>query len=99
MSNEIKNENVDVEEVVAAPAKAKKAAPKKENFFKRMWKKLVKLCKDTAGEMKKVVWTSKSELWKNTKLVLFSVVAISLAIAVVDTTFTYLFTTIAGLIG
>lgn len=98
MSNEIKNENVNVEEA-ATTAKAKKAASAKENFFKRMWKKLVKLCKDTAGEMKKVVWTSKSELWKNTKLVLFSVVAISLAIAVVDTAFTYLFTTIAGLIG
>ena len=99
MSNEMKNENVNVEEVTAAPAKAKKGEVKKDNFFKRMWKKLVKLCKDTAGEMKKVVWTSKSELWKNTKLVLFAVVAISLAIAVVDTTFTYLFTTVAGLIG
>ena len=97
MSNEMKNENVQVEEV-AAPAKAKKVV-KKENFFKRIWKKLVKLCKDTKGEMKKVVWTPKSELWKNTKLVLFSVVAVSLAIAVVDTAFTYLFTTIAGLIG
>jgi len=97
MSNEMKNENVQVEEV-AASAKAKKVV-KKENFFKRIWKKLVKLCKDTKGEMKKVVWTPKSELWKNTKLVLFSVVAVSLAIAVVDTAFTYLFTTIAGLIG
>ncbi|MBE6537483.1 MAG: preprotein translocase subunit SecE [Ruminococcaceae bacterium] len=93
----MKNENVQVEEV-AASAKAKKVV-KKENFFKRIWKKLVKLCKDTKGEMKKVVWTPKSELWKNTKLVLFSVVAVSLAIAVVDTAFTYLFTTIAGLIG
>ena len=72
----MKNENVNVEEVTAAPAKAKKGEVKKDNFFKRMWKKLVKLCKDTAGEMKKVVWTSKSELWKNTKLVLFAVVAI-----------------------
>ena len=97
MSNEMKNENVQVEEV-AASAKAKKVV-KKENFFKRIWKKLVKLCKDTKGEMKKVVWTPKSELWKNTKLVIFSVVAVSLAIAVVDTAFTYLFTTIAGLIG
>ena len=99
MSNEMKKENVGVEEVNEAPAKAKKAVAKKENIFKRMWKKLVKLCKDTTGEMKNVVWTSKSELWKNTKLVLFAVVAISLAIAVVDTTFTYLFTTVAGLVG
>ena len=97
MSNEIKNENVKVEEV-ATPSKSKKTVVK-DNFFKRMWKKIVKLCKDTKGEMKKVVWTSKSELWKNTKLVLLSVIAVSLAIAVVDTAFTYLFTTVAGLIG
>ena len=98
MSNEMNKENTEIEEVASAPAKEKKTV-KKDNFFKRMWKKLVKLCKDTVGEMKKVVWTPKSELWKNTKLVLFSVIAVSLAIAVIDTAFTYLFTTIAGLIG
>ena len=98
MSNEMNKENVQVEEVATTPAKAKKVVAK-ENFFKRMWKKFVKLCKDTKGEMKKVVWTPKSELWKNTKLVLISVVAVSLAIAVIDTAFTYLFTTVAGLIG
>ena len=95
MSKEIKNEQNAVTEVSQKSTKT----VKKDNFFKRTGKKLVKLIKDTKGEMKKVVWTSKSELWKNTKLVLFSVVAISLAIAVVDTAFTYLFTTIAGLIG
>ena len=98
MSKETKNENVATEEVTATSSKAKKVV-KKENFFKRVWKKIVKLYKDTVGEMKKVVWTSKSELWKNTKLVLFSVVGISLAILVIDTAFTYLFTTVAGLIG
>ena len=98
MSNETKKENVGVEEVTATPSKSKKVV-KKNNFFKRMWNKLVKLYKDTVGEMKKVVWTSKSELWKNTKLVLFSVVTISVAILAIDTAFTYLFTTIAGLIG
>ena len=95
MSNEMKKENIATEEVAS---KSKKTV-KKDNFFKRMWKKLVKLSKDTVGEMKKVVWTPKSELWKNTKLVVLSVVAISLAIAVVDTAFTYVFTSIAGLIG
>ena len=95
MSKEINKEKNAVEEVSSKPAKV----VKKDGFFKRTGKKLVKLCKDTKGEMKKVVWTSKSELWKNTKLVIASVVAISLAIAVVDTAFTYLFTTVAGLIG
>ena len=98
MSNEMNKENVQAEEVAATSAKEKKVAVK-DNFFKRTWKKFVKLCKDTKGEMKKVVWTPKSELWKNTKLVLISVAALSLAIAVVDTAFTYLFTTLAGLIG
>jgi len=95
MSKENKKENVAVEEVSAKSAKT----AKKPNFFKRIGKKLVKLFKDTKGEMKKVVWTPKTELKKNTKLVILSVVAISLAIAVIDTAFTYLFTTVAGLIG
>ena len=97
MSNEMNKENVAVEEA-ATPAKAKKVA-KKENFFKRLWKKFVKLCKDTVGEMKKVVWTPKNELWKNTKLVIVSVLTISLAILAIDTVFSYLFTSVAGLIG
>ena len=95
MSKEIKNEK---NAVVEGSAKSAKTV-KKDNFFKRTGKKLVKLIKDTKGEMKKVTWTPKSDLKKNTKLVILSVLAISLAIAVVDTTFTYLFTTIAGLIG
>ena len=77
----------------------KKNANKKENFFKRIWKKLVKLCKDTVGEMKKVVWTPKNELSKNTKLVIVTVVAIGLVIAVFDTACSYLINAFAGLIG
>ena len=95
MSKEIKKEKNAVEEVSSKSAKT----VKKDNFLKRAGKKLVKLFKDTKGEMKKVTWTPKSELKKNTKLVILSVLAISLAIAVVDTAFTYLFTTVAGLIG
>ena len=95
MSKEIKNEKNAVAEVSSKSAKT----VKKDNFLKRAGKKLVKLFKDTKGEMKKVTWTPKSELKKNTKLVILSVLAISLAIAVVDTAFTYLFTTVAGLIG
>ena len=95
MSKEIKNENNAVAEVSQKSTKT----VKKDNFFKRTGKKLVKLIKDTKGEMKKVTWTPKTELKKNTKLVILSVLAISLAIAVVDTAFTYLFTTVAGLIG
>ena len=33
---------------------------KKPNVLVTGWKKLVKFCKDTVGELKKVVWTSKT---------------------------------------
>ena len=93
-------ENAEVAPVKPAKApKSKKNSAKKENFFKRLWKKLVKLCKDTVGEMKKVVWTPKNELKKNTKLVIVTVVAIGVVIAVFDVACSYLINTIAGLIG
>ena len=105
MSNEMnKNLTENVEETseqttAVTPKKAAKAAPKKDNFFNRFGKKIVKLCKDTAGEMKKVVWTPKTELKKNTKLVIFTVIAVGIVIVVIDTACSYLINTIAGLIG
>ena len=74
-------------------------ADKKPNFFVRAWNKIVKFVKDVAGEMKKVVWTPLDELNKSTKLVLVTVVAIGLSIAVVDTLFSWLINSIATLIG
>ena len=105
MSNELnkdllENAAEETEETVAVtPKKAAKAAPKKDNFFKVLGKKIAKLCKDTAGEMKKVVWTPKTELKKNTKLVIVTVVAIGIVIVVIDTACSYLINTIAGLLG
>ena len=77
----------------------KKVADKKPNFFVRAWKKICKFCRDVAGEMKKVVWTPKDELKKSTKLVLVTVVAVGLAIALVDFSFSWIINSIAGLIG
>ena len=71
----------------------------KENFFVRTWKKLCKLCSDTVGELKKVVWTSKNELWKNTKLVVATVVGIALAIEIVDLGASWIVNALAGLVG
>ena len=79
-------------------AKTKKRG-KKPFFLIRMFKKLGKLLKDVAGEMKKVVWTPKDELKKSTKLVLCAVVAIGLSIAVVDTIFSWIINSVASLIG
>jgi preprotein translocase subunit SecE len=81
------------------PKKSSKKEVKKENFFKRIWKRFIKFCKDTVGEMKKVTWTSKDELWKSTKLVLVTVVAIAAVIAVIDTGFALLINWLAGLVG
>lgn len=93
------NKNLVPEESEKKVEKTKEKANKKPNFLVRAWRKICKLCKDIVGEMKKVVWTSKEELFKNTKIVLATVVAVGLAIAVVDTLFSWLINTIAGLIG
>ena len=68
---------------------------KKPNIFKR----LGKFFKDTAGEMKKVVWTPKAEVSKNSKLVVITVVAVALIIAVIDFGSSWIINSIAGLIG
>ena len=82
-----------------ADKKSNKSAVNRENFFVRVWKKLVKFFKDTVGELKKVYWTPKDELIKNTKLVVVTVLAVGIAIAVVDTVSSVIVNAIAGLIG
>ena len=79
--------------------KKAKNAEKKPNFFVRVWKKICKFFSDVKGEMKKVVWTPKEELQKNTKLVLATIVVVAAAIAVVDVLFSWIINSIAGLIG
>lgn len=101
MSEEKKNlpvDEVEVDDKVSVKADAKKV-DKKPNIFVRIWRKLCKLCKDVVGEMKKVVWTPKNELKKSTKLVLATVVVISIAIVCVDTACSWLINSLAGLIG
>ena len=79
--------------------KKSKKSDAKENIFVRIWKKIVKLCKDTVGELKKVVWTSKSEVFKSFKLVIATVVGVSFVIAIIDLTSSWIINTIANLIG
>ena len=102
MSEENKNLSVDEEVEVSSSVDEKKVkakSTKKPNFFVRVWRKICKFCKDVVGEMKKVVWTPKGELRKSTKLVLATVVAVGLSIAVVDTLFSWIINSVAGLIG
>ena len=97
-------ENMNLEENVQDSAKesgvkgSKKAknVVKKPNIFVRMWKATKKFLSDTRGELKKVVWTPKHELIKNSKLVIVTVIVVGIAIAVVDIASSFIINTIAG---
>ena len=80
--------------VVSKPVAEKKAKAKKPNIFK----KLGKFLKDTMGEMKKVVWTPKAEVFKNAKLVIATVVAVAIIIAVIDFGSSWLINALAGIV-
>ena len=71
----------------------------KQNVFVRIWKKICKFTTDTIGELKKVVWTPKDELKKSTKLVIFTVLAMCIAIARVDLGASWVLSKVAGLVG
>ena len=71
----------------------------KQNVFVRIWKKICKFTTDTVGELKKVVWTPKDELKKSTKLVIFTVLAMCIAIALVDLGASWVLGKVAGLVG
>ena len=84
---------------MAEEKKVKENGEKKPNLFVRAAKKIAKFFKDVVGEMKKVTWTSKDELFKSTKIVLVTVVIVAAAIAIVDTVFSNGINFFAGLIG
>ena len=50
-------------------------------------KKLIQFFKDSAAELKKVVWPTRDEVISNTKVVLVSVVIIAAALGLVDILF------------
>ncbi len=80
-------------------AKAPGFFTKVGRWFVKVWNKLVKLCKDTAGELKKVVWTPRAEVIKSFKLVIAVVVAVAVIIAVIDLSSSWIINSVAGLIG
>ena len=71
----------------------------KENVFVKVWNKIKKFTKDTVSELKKVSWTSKTELFKSTKLVVITVIAVCIVIALVDLGASWVVNSLAGLIG
>ena len=92
------NMNLNTADTAKVEKKAK-TSPKKPNIFSRAWKRICKFFGDVKGEMKKVVWTPKDELSKNTKLVLVTIVVVAAAIAVVDVLFSWIINSVAGFIG
>ena len=71
----------------------------KQNVFVRIWNKITKFSKDTVSELKKVSWTSKTELFKSTKLVVATVLAVCIVIALIDLGASWAINSLAGLIG
>ena len=98
-NNNINNAASEEKTSKKADVKPTKSAEKKPNVLVTGWNKLVKFLKDTVGELKKVVWTSRSDVFKSFELVIASVVAVSVAIAVVDYLSSLIINSIAGLIG
>ncbi len=94
--NVVENDaNGEAAKVKESKTKTPKSKTKKPGFFS----KLGKFFKDCVGELKKVVWTPKSEVWKSFKLVIATVVGIALIIAVIDFASSWIINSIAGLIG
>ena len=71
----------------------------KQNVFVRIWNKIKKFFKDTVSELKKVSWTSKTELFKSTKLVVATVLAVCIVIALIDLGASWAINSLASLIG
>ena len=93
------NQDLEKETLKGEKKSKNKSGEKKPNIFVRAWKRICKFVKDVVGEMKKVVWTPKDELKKSTKLVLVIVISVAIVIAIIDTSFSWLINSIAGLIG
>ena len=84
---------------MADEKKISKDTAKRPNFFVRFGKRIAKLCKDTAGELKKVSWTPRNEVIKSFKLVIATVVGVAAVIMAIDMGSSWLINSIAGLIG
>ncbi len=61
---------------MADKAKDVKKDAKKEHFFKRFVKKIGKGFRDMKGEVKKVVWPTKSQIINNTIVVMVAMLVI-----------------------
>jgi preprotein translocase subunit SecE len=58
---------------------------KKENFFAKSGKSISKFFRDTKGEVKKMVWPAPRAVFRNTGVVLVTIVVIGLFVFCLDT--------------
>ena len=97
---EFEEKNAELEpEQGKTPAPKKKEAEKKPNVFVRLGRRLKKMWGDYKSEMKKVVWMPWKDVKRDTRLVLFAVLALGVIIGIVDFVFSEIIGGIAGLVG
>lgn len=58
---------------------------KKENFFAKAGKSISKFFRDTKGEVKKMVWPAPRAVFRNTGVVLVTIVVVGLFVFCLDT--------------
>ncbi len=78
---------------------AEKSAKKNENFFKRFGKNFTRFFRDTKGEMKKVVWPSRSQVLNNFLVVVVFALVASVVIFGLDAIFSFVLENLISLMG
>ena len=97
--NEKEVQATDNVPALSSKKKSEKPSDSKPNFFVRIGRRMSKIWRDYVIELKKVVWMPWKDVKKSTLLVCVTVVAIGVAIGVVDFVFSEVIGGIAGLIG
>ncbi len=59
-------------------------AENKENWFKRVWANIKRLCREMRSELKKVVWPSRKQMINNTLIVIACVLVVGICVWVFD---------------
>ncbi len=67
--------------------KPEKKASKKPNAFVRFFKRVGKFFRDCKGEIKKIVWPTPRAVFKNTGVVLVTIIVLGLFVFLLDTGF------------
>ena len=60
---------------------------KKENGFVRFFKRVAKFFRDCKGEIKKIVWPTPKATFKNTGVLLVTIIAVTVLVFLLDTVF------------